>query len=84
MAAILDTNAEFTPKLLLTIEELQFNNNDFLNLYTSHCDNITKLLFDYVNLQSDPETKSKVLDMLKYTHEIREILELLKAPINPD
>ncbi|QIK56082.1 hypothetical protein G7051_17630 [Dysgonomonas sp. HDW5B] len=83
MAIVLDTNAEFTPKLLLTIEELQFNNNDYLNLYTSHCDKITKLLFDYANLQSDPESKNKIFDMLKYTHEIREILEVLKAPINP-
>lgn len=82
MATILDSNAEFTPTLLLTIEELQFNNNDYLNMYISYLNTIMRMLFEQANQMSESESKNEIFGFVKTNHELRELLETFRAPIN--
>lgn len=81
MPLIIDSNVEITPEMLSTLEVLQFNDNKCLLLYTSHCDTLLTLLFNPEDPKLKPEAKNQILDLAKTTHELRLLLESLKAPI---
>lgn len=83
MTTILQSNAEITERLASTIAELQASDNEYINMYTSHCDDLLTLLFENGAALSPSDPKNEIFDLTRKTHELRLILESLKAPLNP-
>lgn len=83
MTILNSTKVEITDGLLSTLEELQAADNEYIDMYTSHCDNLLTIFFSQGAAMSQSDPKDEIFELTRKTHELRLILESLKAPLNP-
>lgn len=83
MTTILQSNAEITEQLVSTVAELQASDNEYINMYTSHCDDLLTMLFSQGAALDQSAPKNEIFDLTRKTHELRLILESFKAPFTP-
>lgn len=77
--AILNTKANFSTKVLETLEELQNDNNDAISMYVDHLDKVSDLLFKIGGDMSEDESKNEIFQMLHENHMLRKDLDSLRA-----
>lgn len=76
---ILNTKANFSTKVLDTLEDLQSDNNDAISMYVDHLDKISDLLFKIGGDMPEDESKNDIFQMLHENHMLRKDLESLRA-----
>lgn len=77
--AILNTKANFSQKVINTLEELQSDNNDAISMYVDHLDKVSDLLFKIGGDMPEDESKNEIFKMLHENHMLRKDLESLRA-----
>lgn len=77
--AILNTKANFSQKVIETLEELQSDNNDAISMYVDHLDKVSDLLFKIGGDMPEDESKNEIFQMLHENHMLRKDLESLRA-----
>lgn len=77
--AILNTKANFSQKVINTLEELQSDNNDAISMYVDHLDKVSDLLFKIGGDMPEDESKNEIFQMLHENHMLRKDLESLRA-----
>lgn len=77
--AILNTKANFSTKVLETLEELQSDNNDAISMYVDHLDKVSDLLFKIGGDMPEDESKNEIFQMLHENHMLRKDLDSLRA-----
>lgn len=77
--AILNTKANFSQKVIDTLEDLQSDNNDAISMYVDHLDKVSDLLFKIGGDMPEDESKNEIFQMLHENHMLRKDLESLRA-----
>lgn len=77
--AILNTKANFSQKVINTLEELQSDNNDAISMYVDHLDKVSDLLFKIGGDMPEDESKNEIFQMLHENHMLRKDLDSLRA-----
>lgn len=79
--AILETDIDFSDKMIAVLEDLQKSKNDALLMYLEHLDKVSDILFRMGGNMDTAESKNELFETLHANHMLRKDLEGLKASV---